>query len=88
MYWVVTAGQDPITWFKKYPNRFRLGHVKDRKGDKTATLGTGIIDYPTILKAAEKEGMQYFIVEQEQYEGTTPIAAAKADAEYMKKLKV
>jgi hypothetical protein len=32
--------------------------------------------------------MEYFIVEQEQYEGTTPLAAAKDDAEYMKRLKI
>ncbi|WP_018612979.1 sugar phosphate isomerase/epimerase family protein [Segetibacter koreensis] len=88
MYWVVAAGQDPIEWFKKYPNRFRLGHVKDKKGDETTTLGKGTINYPAILKEAEKQGMQYFIVEQEQYEGTTPLAAAKDDAEYMKNLKV
>lgn len=88
MYWAVAAGQDPVQWFKKYPNRFKLGHVKDRKGDQTATLGTGTIDYPAILKEAAKSGMEYFIVEQEQYEGTTPLAAAKDDAEYMKKLKV
>jgi sugar phosphate isomerase/epimerase len=88
MYWAVAAGQDPVEWFKKYPDRFRLGHVKDKKGDQTVTLGTGTINYPAILKEAEKQGMQYFIVEQEQYEGTTPLAAAKDDAEYMKKLKV
>lgn len=88
MYWVVAAGQDPVEWFNKYPGRFRLGHVKDKKGDQTTTLGTGTINYPAILKEAEKHGMQYFIVEQEQYEGTTPLAAAKDDAEYMKNLKV
>jgi sugar phosphate isomerase/epimerase len=88
MYWVVAAGQDPITWFQKYPNRFRLGHVKEQKGKETGTLGTGTINYPAILKEAEKQGMKYFIVEQEQYEGTTPLAAVRDDAEYMKKLKI
>lgn len=67
---------------------FRLSHVKDKKGGQTTTLGTGTINYPAILKEAKKHGMQYFIVEQEQYQGTTPLAAAKDDAEYMKKLKV
>jgi hypothetical protein len=28
--------------------------------------------------------MKYFIVEQEAYEGTTPLAAAREDAAYMK----
>jgi sugar phosphate isomerase/epimerase len=88
MYWVVAAGQDPKEWFRKYPGRFPLGHVKDRQGNETTTLGTGNINYTDILRDAIKAGMKYFIVEQEQYTGTTPIAAAKDDAEYMKKLKV
>jgi sugar phosphate isomerase/epimerase len=95
IYWVVTAGQDPITWFNKYPDRFKLGHIKDRKknasaSDKDAStvLGTGGINFTKIAKAAEKKGMSYFIVEQEAYENTTPLEAAKADADYMKNLKI
>lgn len=30
IYWVVAAGEDPIEWFKKYPGRWPLSHVKDR----------------------------------------------------------
>lgn len=87
MYWVVEAGHDPVVWFRKYPGRFKLGHVKDRGGKQTTTLGKGNIDYPSILKEARKAGMEYYIVEQEEYEGTTPLAAVKDDAEYMKKIK-
>ncbi len=92
MYWVVTAGVDPLAWFKKYPNRFRLCHIKDRtKGatekDASCIIGTGSIDYPALLKQARKYGMRYFIVEQEKYEGTTPMDAVKADAAYMKKIR-
>src|SRR5688572_16226801 len=31
IYWVVTAGADPIAWMNKYPGRWKLCHVKDRK---------------------------------------------------------
>jgi sugar phosphate isomerase/epimerase len=91
MYWVVAAGQDPETWLKKYKNRFRLCHVKDRtKGATEAadscTLGEGSIDYPKILKTAKENGMEYYIVEQEKYTGTTPLKAAEANAAYMKKI--
>lgn len=91
MYWVVTANQDPEAWLKKYKDRFRLCHVKDRTKNATAesdscTLGEGSIDYARILKTAKENGMQYFIVEQEKYEGTTPLKAAADDAAYMKKL--
>ncbi len=95
IYWVVTAGQDPVEWLKKYPNRFRSSHVKDRKKDVPLTikdascdLGTGSIDFPRILKEASRQGMIYFIMEQERYDNTTPLASAKAGAMYLKKIKI
>ena len=91
MYWVATAGQDIEAWLKKYPNRFRLCHVKDRtkntnEKDASCVLGQGSINYPKILKTARKSGVEYFIVEQEKYEGITPLKAVEADAYYMKGL--
>lgn len=88
IYWVVAAGQDPVQWMKKYPNRFTACHVKDKKGDESAVLGTGTIDFTQILKDGQKEGLRYFIVEQEAYTGTTPLDAVRLNAAYMKGLKV
>ena len=93
IYWVVSGGADPISWLKKYPNRFRLCHIKDRIKDATerdasCTLGEGSIDFSNILKIAKKNGMQYYFVEQERYDGTTPVKAVETDAEYMKKLRI
>ncbi len=90
IYWVVTGGQDAEAWLKKYKDRFRLCHVKDRtKGATdaadTCTLGEGSIDFPRILQTAKENGMQYFIVEQEKYAGTTPLKAVEANAAYMKR---
>ncbi len=94
IYWVVTGGQEPISWIEKYPNRFPLCHVKDRKKnipiserEASVDVGTGSIDFKNILHIAKKNGMQYYIVEQEKYEGTTSLASAKADAQYLKKIK-
>ena len=93
IYWVVTGGADPKEYLKKYSNRFRLCHVKDRKKGVAADehsascdLGTGTIDFPSILKVAKDNGMKYFIVEQERYDNTTPIKSAEAGADYLKKL--
>lgn len=93
IYWVVTPGADPEAWLKKYPNRFRLCHVKDRiKGAKpedheaSCDLGTGSIDFAKILKTASENGMQYYIVEQERYDNSTPIKSVETDANYLKKL--
>jgi sugar phosphate isomerase/epimerase len=93
IYWVVTGGADPITYLDKYPNRFRLCHVKDRMknaGDEqsaTCDLGTGIIDFPHILKVAKEKGMKYFILEQERYDNSTPMKSAEIGANYLKNLK-
>jgi sugar phosphate isomerase/epimerase len=95
IYWVVTAGQDPEAWLKKYPNRFRLCHIKDRtknagtdEGKNSIELGTGIIDWNKVLKTARDNGMQQYIVEQEFYPNGTPLQAVQVNAEYMKKLKI
>jgi sugar phosphate isomerase/epimerase len=93
IYWVVTAGQDPIAWFKKYPDRFTLCHVKDRaknakEKQESVILGTGSIDWANVLKAGKKNGLDYYIVEQEKYDGTTPMDATKANADFMKKLEL
>lgn len=94
IYWVYSAGEDPIKWLEKYPNRFRLCHIKDRTKNVplsetknvSCVLGQGEIDFPKILNVAKKHGMQYYIVEQEAYENHPPIESAKLDAEYMKKI--
>lgn len=78
VFWIVHPGQDPVALFKKYPHRFELMHIKDmRKGTPTGlltghtdvnndvALGTGIMNWPAILKAAKKEGVKYYFIEDE-----------------------
>lgn len=95
MYWVVTGGANIDDYLKKFKGRWKLCHVKDRQkdvdpkvADASVILGTGSIDYPSILPKAKKAGVEYFIVEQEKFEGSTPMASAEADAKYMATLKV
>ena len=92
IYWVVTANQDPEAWLKKYKNRFRLCHIKDRiknttEKDASCILGEGSIDYPKVIKTAKDNGMEYYIVEQERYDNSTEMDSAKADAAYLNKFK-
>lgn len=75
--WMVVGGRNPIDYFKKYPNRFPMIHVKDfLPRDKAAEagnapahpgaeLGHGMIDYHPIFAAAEKAGLQHYFAEQE-----------------------
>lgn len=95
IYWAVTAGQDPIAWLKKYPGRFKLVHIKDRKKDALPSereafsiVGKGSIDFPPILKVAKQKGVKYFLIEQDQTYDIPVLEAVKENAEYLKKLKI
>ncbi|MEC4003746.1 sugar phosphate isomerase/epimerase [Flavobacterium sp. SUN052] len=92
MYWVVTAGINPIEYMTKYKNRFQLCHIKDRIKDAkepfaSCTLGEGSIDYAKILKEAKALNMKYFIYEQEKYDDKGVLFDAEQSAAYLKKLK-
>lgn len=79
----------------KHPGRFELLHVKDeikvdKKGEmeggyESTVLGKGVIPVKQILDLAKKSGgTTQFIVEQESYQGKTPIECAKEDLAMMK----
>ena len=84
IYWVVAAGADPITYLKKYPNRFKLCHVKDLiktpTGHESCILGKGTIDFKNILYVGAQNGLKFHIIEQESYTGTTELDCAKENA--------
>ena len=84
IYWVVAAGADPITYLKKYPNRFKLCHVKDLiktpTGHESCLLGKGTIDFKNILYVGAQNGLKFHIIEQESYTGTTELDCAKENA--------
>ena len=92
IYWVVAAGEDPIEWFDKYPNRFTYCHVKDYTTlpdgkFESCTLGTVSIDFEKILAHGKSKGLNNYIVEQEAYTGTTQLESAKDNFQYMLLLK-
>jgi sugar phosphate isomerase/epimerase len=78
VFWIVHPGQDPVKLLQKYGQRFELMHVKDmKKGTPTGlltghsdvandvALGTGIMDWPAILSAAKKAGVEWYFIEDE-----------------------
>jgi sugar phosphate isomerase/epimerase len=92
IYWVVAAKENPEEWFKKYPNRFKLCHVKDQTktttGIESCQLGKGAIDFKKILKAGNAAGLKHYIVEQEAFTGSNPMDSAAANAIYMKAISI
>jgi sugar phosphate isomerase/epimerase len=78
VFWIVHPGQDPVKLLTKYGPRFELMHVKDmKKGTPTGlltghsdvkndvALGTGMMDWPAILKAAQRAGVKWYFIEDE-----------------------
>lgn len=94
--WTFFPGVDPSELIAKYGNRFKLMHLKDlRKGvtgnfsggtpkENDVALGTGQLDIPAILKAAQKAGIEHYYIEDESpsYHFQVP-----ATIEYLKSLK-
>ena len=64
LYWAVVGGAKPVDYFNKYPGRIELWHIKDKK--EIGGAGT-MMDWAAIWAAAPKSGMQYGIVEVEEY---------------------
>ncbi|SEJ65458.1 Sugar phosphate isomerase/epimerase [Cyclobacterium xiamenense] len=75
--WTFFTGVDPAALIHKYPDRFKLMHLKDlKKGvegnmsggtpkENDVVLGTGQLDLPAILKAAKEAGIEHFYIEDE-----------------------
>jgi sugar phosphate isomerase/epimerase len=88
-----SAGGRPLELLRQYPGRFKSFHVKDEiKTDKgnqeyeSAVLGTGIMNVKEVIDHAKKiGGTEHFIIEQESYQGKTPLDCAKEDLQIMKK---
>jgi len=81
--WITAAGKDPIAYFKKYPGRFELWHLKDLSPElHDATLGEGIIDFKPILAMAKTAGMQYWFLEQDNCQTHTPMESIEISRRY------
>jgi sugar phosphate isomerase/epimerase len=84
------GGQNPVDYFKRYPNRYRMIHVKDfilsaNRHPQGVVLGKGNIDYRPIFPAAKAAGVERYYVEQEPpLIGTTALEAAKINYEYVR----
>ena len=76
LYWVTKAGADPVDYFKRYPGRFKIWHVKDMDDQgRFAPVGNGKIDFKRILDNKKLSGMQYYFVEQDACFNETALEA-------------
>ena len=84
VYWTVIGQNDPVEYMKKYPDRIKLLHIKDR-----AILGqSGFMNFEMIFKQAYQIGVKEYYVELEGMpDGRTQFAGVKGCADYLLKAK-
>jgi sugar phosphate isomerase/epimerase len=79
---------------KQYPKRFENVHVKDeikatgggQEKFESCILGEGIVDCKNVIDMLTKiGGTKVYIIEQESYQGKTPMECVKSDLEIMNK---
>jgi sugar phosphate isomerase/epimerase len=96
VFWIKHPGQDPVALLKKYPKRFLLMHLKDRKPgtegnqfgradvETNVVLGTGDVGIAEIMKEAKKAGVKHYFIEDESSRSLEQVPQSLA---YLKALK-
>lgn len=87
LYWIIYGGKDPVEYFKRFPGRFELFHVKDMLPSasmESTEIGRGTIDFKSIF-ANKEAGMKYFFLEQESFQ-MDPFNSIAISYDYLKTL--
>ncbi len=87
LYWVVYAGEKPDEWFKKYPGRFPMWHIKDMSdaaNRESTEVGRGTINFKEIFMHQKEAGYKTFFVEQEAFADEPPAQAIEISYKYIK----
>ena len=96
VFWVKSPGYDPVALLQKYPKRFPLMHLKDRKPgtpdsnngkadvESNVALGQGDIGIAGIMKQAKKSGVKHFFIEDESSRSMTQMPQSLAFLESLK----
>ncbi|HAX94558.1 MAG TPA: xylose isomerase, partial [Bacteroidales bacterium] len=76
----------------RYPGRFEFVHLKDviKTGEEghfeSTIIGEGVADVREVLAMIEESGgARVIVIEQEAYQGKTPMECARLNLEIMKK---
>lgn len=68
VYWLKKGGHDPVEFLKPYAGRVPILHMKDMTDDEDqafAEIGTGSIDFESIVRWGEASGVEWYVVEQD-----------------------
>jgi len=85
--WVIVAGKDPLDYFKKYPGRFPLWHLKDMNMEEkeSTEFGKGGLDIKSMMAHQESSEVKHIFIEQEEY-ASTPLESMKHNMAFLKNL--
>lgn len=85
--WVIVGGKDPLDYFKRFPGRFPLWHLKDMDMvEKQSTeFGTGGLDIAAMMAHQKASGVKHIFIEQEEYR-SSPLESMKHNMAFMKTL--
>lgn len=79
VYWTVMGQVSPVAYFKKYPGRFKLLHIKDQK-----EIGqSGMVGFDAIFKNAGIAGVEHIIVEAEAFDSEDMMEGVAKCADYL-----
>ena len=86
---IALVGEDPVAHLRKYRGRTGYVHLKDWADGKFVEMGQGKlgIDFAAILAELEAQRFPGWVVVEQSRSDGTPAASAKANAQYLKKLK-
>lgn len=87
LFWIRKGGRDALSYFANHPGRFRMVHVKDMAADGAMVdVGQGAMDWPTLLEAAKRAGVEHRFVEHD--EAKDPLAFARSSFRFMEQLRI
>lgn len=89
VYWVAHGGHDPAGYINRLGPRCALLHMKDMAPGpdrQFAAVGTGTLDFPAIVAAARRAGVEWYVAEQDNCYGRNPLDSLRTSFENLKKL--
>ena len=67
VFWLRKGGKDPIDYFRRYPGRFSMLHLKDMDSrGGMADVGKGVINFREILRLRSLAGVKHVYVEHDE----------------------
>ena len=79
VYWAVIGKASPVDYFKRYPGRFTMLHIKD----EWEVGQSGMVGFDAIFKNAELAGLKDFVVEIERYSYDDIRRSFRESADYL-----